>query len=175
MINLFASWSTFNEFEGGISCSLLSKVIDCNFYRCAWECVHTSRNSICTTNYVYKFWRYPFFQPFLQRDCNCYRCAWVCLHTSRSPEMPYILLTRCTYSWCMPYTRLKDLWTDRRHVWITVSVAHAFGTVGRVQNIVRRMAKHTMEQFQEVLNAYKWMWGYLCFTSHCSLILSILP
>ena len=32
MINLFVSLSTFNEFEGGISCSLLVKVIDCNCY-----------------------------------------------------------------------------------------------------------------------------------------------
>ena len=74
------------------------------------------------------------------------------VHTSRSPELPYVLLTRWTYSWCMPGVHLKDLWTDRRHVWITVSMAYAFGTVGYVQQSVRRMAKHRMKEFQEVLN-----------------------
>ena len=37
--------------------------------------------------------------------------------------------SRCTYSQCMPRVHLNDLWTDRQHVWITVSRCgtHAFG------------------------------------------------
>ena len=106
------------NFEGSISCSLLSKI-------------------------------------------NCYQCAWACVHTSRSPKMPYVLLTRCTYSQCRPRVHLKDIWTDRWHVWITVNK----------HGICFWESIHVWWKGSRRFQTPQWMWGYFCFTSRCSLIL----
>ena len=64
---------------------------------------------------------------------------------------------------------------------LLVGMASAFGTVGHVQQIMRRMAKHTLKEFQEVSKVSNTtpnvrIWSFLntailCFASHWSLML----
>ena len=78
--------------------------------------------------------------------------------------------TRCTYSQCVPRAQLNNLWTD---MWalVLVGVAHAFGTVGHVQqsvNSVRRMAKCTLKEFVRGSEWSNMVIRFFCFANHCS-------
>ena len=92
------------------------------------------------------------------------------------------VLTRCTYSQCMPHTHISMTFepTGDMCALLLVGMAHAFRTVRHVQRTVRT-AKHTLKELKKVSkvsnispNAKIWLFldiTILCFTRHCSLIL----
>ena len=91
-------------------------------------------------------------------------------------------ITRCTNSQCMPRTHLSDLWTERRHMCITVNrrgtcfwdgqpcatkcEKNGKAYVERVPGS-ERGSEHLTEQEDMVFLRD----GYFCFTSRCSLVL----
>ena len=66
---------------------------------------------------------------------------------------------------------------------LLVGMAYAFGTVGHVQPSVRRMAKHTLKEFQEVIEVFNIslnprMWSLLnksilWFASWCFILINL--
>ena len=74
------------------------------------------------------------------------------------------------YSQFVPCAQLNNLWTG---MWALVSVdmAHASGTVSHVRqslSSVRRIAKCTLKEFEEVTEVLNTALRFLCFPSCCS-------
>ena len=78
-------------------------------------------------------------------ELNCEFCVYMYYVVPHVNNL--VTFTMYTYLYCMPRVRTSISFEPTMH--ITVSVAHAFGTIGHVQQSVRT-GKCTLKEFEEV-------------------------